>query len=546
MRILSLHLPTLATDLIRRRETATGGAYHEGEPALLAPLVTVGKAKGAFRLVALDARARALGLKPAAALADARAMHPGLAVRPAAPAGARAALSALGAWCRRFTPLAAPAGLDGAVLDITGAAHLHGGESALAKAMLGRLAGRGFAARVAIAGTAGAAWALARSGKQLAIEADTDPAGRARMFAPLPLSALRLDETTLAPLAQAGLRRIGDLMLRPRAPIAARFGPEPHRRLDALLGLVREPISPRFPAPAFVAERRFIEGLSRREDVEGTILALAFDLCGLLARHGEGARRLHVSLFRVDGAVRHVEAGTGRPLRDPHAMARLFRERLHSADESGDGFDPGYGFEMVRLAALSAERLDDTEPMLDGGAGEGSRTAELADLLDRLGARFGLRRVVRLQIADAHRPEAAPPDPGRDSGRTPRRPRARSRGAALPVIALEDWASEQRLDTLPERPIRLLERPEPIKAIAAVPDGPPLRFRWRRVVHHVAAIEGPERIAPEWWARGSASPGLTRDYFRAEDTTGRRFWLFRDGLYREVPEPLWYVHGFFA
>ena len=96
--------------------------------------------------------------------------------------------------------------------------------------------------------------------------------------------------------------------------------------------------------------------------------------------------------------------------------------------------------------------------------------------------------------------------------------------------------------TLPERPIRLLPRPEPVVAIAGVPDGPPVRFSWRRVDHHVAAIEGPERIAAEWW-KGS---GPTRDYFRAEDTAGQRFWLYREGLYGEAQTPRWFMHGLFA
>ncbi len=97
---------------------------------------------------------------------------------------------------------------------------------------------------------------------------------------------------------------------------------------------------------------------------------------------------------------------------------------------------------------------------------------------------------------------------------------------------------------LPHRPIRLLLRPEPIEAIASVPDGPPVRFRWRRVLHEIAAIEGPERIAPEWWKNHAA---LTRDYFRAEDSEGRRFWLFREGLYEtETALPRWFMHGLFA
>ena len=495
------------------------------------------KVKNAFRLVALDAGARALGLKPMTALADARAMHPGLDVHDADADGDLACRDALVDWCRLFTPLAAPDGDDGIVLDVAGAAHLHGGEMALMATMVRRLAAQGFAAAAAVAASPGAAWALARhgsgSGDRRRLADDLDLAATRRIFAPMPLAALRLDEATVARLGQAGLRRVGDLLLRPRAPIAARFGRDIHRRVDALLGLSAEPISPRFEAPAFVAERRFAEGIARREDVEGTILSLAYDLCGLLARHGEGARRLDVALFRVDGVVRHLEAGTSRPLRDPLAMARLFRERIEAAGE--DGLDTGYGFEMVRLAVTSAERLDQSQITLSqpGCDAADAGEADVADLVDRFGARFGLARVTRLCLADSHQPERAAVAVSA----------ARPPGRAATAQALVALDPDEDLATLPERPIRLFDQPEPIETVAAVPDGPPLRFRWRRMLHQVAAIEGPERIGPEWWKEGS---GGTRDYFRVEDTCGRRFWLYREGLYREAATPRWHLHGIFA
>ncbi len=497
------------------------------------------KVKNAFRLVALDAGARALGLKPMIALADARAMHPRLDVHDADPDGDLACRDALVDWCRLFTPLAAPDGDDGIVLDVTGAAHLHGGEMALIATMVRRLAAQGFAAAAAIAASPGAAWALARhesGGDRRRLPDDLDLAATQKIFASMPLAALRLDEAAVTRLGQAGLRRVGDLLLRPRAPIAARFGRDIHRRLDALLGLAAEPISPCFEAPAFVAERRFAEGIARREDVEGTILALAYDLCGLLARHGEGARRLDVALYRVDGVVRHLEAGTSRPLRDPIAMARLFRERIEAVRE--EGLDTGYGFEMVRLAATAAERLDEHQPGWDGA---GTGDADVADLVDRLGARFGLERVIRLRLADSHQPEraAVAVSAAKPAAKSLAKP---ARGAATaPAVAVA--ADPEPFATLPERPIRLFDQPEPIETMAEVPDGPPLRFRWRRMLHQVAAIEGPERIGPEWWKEGS---GATRDYFRAEDTGGQRFWLYREGLYRDAATPRWYLHGIFA
>ncbi len=486
-------------------------------------------------------------------LADARAMIPHLAAHEIDDAAEADALLALVDWCRLFTPLAALDAPDGAMLDVSGVAHLFGGEAALLDTLVNRLATQGFSARAAIAGSPGAAWALARyGGARRLIPADAQDVHCVKVFAVMPLAALRLETAALARFAQAGLRQVGDLLLRPRAPVAARFGPGIYARLDELFGRGR-PISPRFEAPAFVAERRFPEGLTQVEAIESTILALAYDVCGLLARHGEGARRLDVSLFRVDGAVKHIDAGTSRPLRDPLAMARLFHERIAAVGE--EGLDTGYGFDVVRLAVLAAERLDQQQPSWDEADWEGrAADAGLDDLIDRLGARFGLARVVRLVSQETHIPEhaavpvaAAVGRPGKaaatlfrpDDLASSGRPSRRGSAATPPVKTEPPMLTPP---TLPQRPIRLLQRPEPVEAIAGVPDGPPVRFVWRRVEHHVAAIEGPERIGAEWWK--AVAP--TRDYFRAEDTAGQRFWLYREGLYGEAQVPRWFMHGLFA
>ncbi len=480
------------------------------------------------------------GLKPGMALADARAILPELSCHAADEAAEAAILANITDWCRRFTPLAALDPPDGAMLDITGAAHLFGGEAKLCDEIEARLAAQGFAARTAIAPTPEAAWALARFGEERLLPGDAGEQEQTRRLGALPLAALRLDEKTLAELAQAGLRRISDLILRPRAPLAARFGKSLFNRLDALLGQAKTPITPRFEAPAYLAERRFAEPIVQRETIEATILALALELSLLLARQGEGARRLDVSLFGVDGRVRHLRAGTSRPLRDPAVIARLFREKIEAAGniDERDPLDAGFGFDVVRLAAEETERQDEEQahwltPMAQD---------DLADLIDRLGARLGLRRVIRLELADTHWPEfavrALPPRFG-EGGRV-------AAGWGTDPIRLRRFAPQPPSpegEGLPSRPIRLLEKPEPIEAIASVPDGPPVRFRWRRVLHEVAAIEGPERIAAEWWKHQM----LTRDYFRAEDSEGRRFWLFREGLYEtETARPRWFMHGLFA
>ncbi len=520
-RYLSLWLPSLATDRIIRRTAA----------AREAPLATIAKVKSAQRLAAVNRAAARHGLRPGMALADARAILPDLACCAADEAAEAATLAAITDWCRRFTPLAALDPPDGMMLDVTGAAHLFGGEAKLLGEIETRLAAQGFAARAALAPTPEAAWALARFGKERLIEDEAREADMRRRLGVLPLAALRLDAAVLAGLAQAGLRRIDDLILRPRAPLAARFGKPLFVRLDALLGRAKRPITPRFEAPAYLAERRFAEPVVQRETIEATILALAQDLARLLARRGEGARQLDVSLFGVDGSVKHLRAGTSRPLRDAAVIARLFREKIEAAAamDERDPLDAGFGFDLVRLAAEAVERQDEDQANWLAPAAE----EDLADLIDRLGARLGVRRVVRLEQSDTHWPDFAVTALPCALSPPPRHSRA-DPGHDAQIFAE---------NALPSRPIRLLQRPEPIEAIASVPDGPPLRFRWRRVLHDIAAIEGPERIAPEWWKHRA----LTRDYFRAEDSEGRRFWLYREGLYEsETMRPRWFMHGLFA
>lgn len=470
-----------------------------------------------------------MGLAPGMSVADARAMRPMLRLVEADPVADAALLAAIADWCRRFTPLAAIDAPDGIVMDVTGAAHLFGGETAMLREVERRLAAQGFAARAALASGPAMARALARFSQLRHVPAETSREGLERIAAALPIAALGLDAAANNALARAGLRNLGDLLSRPRAPFAARVGAEAMARLDAVACRTRDPISPRFEAPDYMAERRFPDGLTRSEDIERTLLALARDLCVLLERHGVGARKIEAVFYRVDGVVQHILAGTSRPLRDPELLTLLLRERL-SALSAEQGLDTGYGFDVLRLGALEVEPCD--APQTDLGLDPQARSSaapDLADLVDRLGARLGLRRVLRLYPQATHIPEFAV---AAISASSP--PPLREEAIVPPCRQLAGGA--------PTRPLRLFERPEPIDAVALTPDGPPLRFRWRRALHEVAAFEGPERIAPQWWS--GPDDALTRDYFCAEDRDGRRFWLFREGLFgRECVHPKWYVHG---
>jgi protein ImuB len=448
---------------------------------------------------------------------------------------------------------------DGLVLDITGCAHLFGGEAALCRDLLARLAAQGLHARAAIADTVGCAFAMARHGAACLVPPDQTR----HALLPLPAAALRLAPETVEALAELGLKRVADLIDLPRAPLAARFGELLVRRLDQALGREDEPITPRLPVPSYAAEQRFPDPIALERDVLGTIARLAARLGDAMERRQDGARLLQVALFRTDHKVYRIEVGTGAPVRDADRIARLFADRLAMV---GEACDPGFGFDMVRLAALVTERSEPVQSGLAQGGFGCADDEEFSHLIDRLGARFGLRRVTRLIEQDTHIPEFAvaavpahsvraqliPPPPAP----SPTLPRNRNRMFPISITLqmpksgrpdLGRGREKEELDSLsPTRPVRLFGRPEPVEAIAEVPDGPPARFRWRRVLHEVAIAEGPERIAMEWW-RDAAGHALTRDYFRVESREGLRAWLYREGLYdRETGAPRWFLHGLFG
>jgi protein ImuB len=274
--------------------------------------------------------------------------------------------------------------------------------------------------------------------------------------------------------------------------------------------------------PDLMAEQRFAEPIVTEEMIAASLLQLAQHLSQILEREGRGARMLEAAFFRADGKVERIAVRTGEPLRDPKVMLRLLRQRL---DALADPLDPGFGFDLIRLEALLAE---ETKPATISFDSHENARRQIGFLVDRLAARFGDARVQRFVPQDTHIPEAA--------------------SAAVPAqdsdFTGQNWSLKRRPGDPPRRPLRLLEKPEEISVpLSEVPDGPPLRFRWRRAQFEVTRAEGPERIAMEWWRKA----GLTRDYFRVETRDGQRFWLYRDGLYQQNGfAPRWYLQGLFA
>ncbi|CAN7248031.1 DNA polymerase Y family protein [Phyllobacterium sp. LjRoot231] len=480
----------------------------------------VDRLANALRLTAVDEKAAKAGLYKGMALTDARAQFEKLDIAFASPRKDAALLEKLADWSDRYTPLVALDEPHGLILDLTGCIHLFGDETYLIEDIHKRLHQHGMIVRSAIATNPAAARALARHSPGGIVSQNDESR---RLYA-LPLHSLDIEETHLAGLKRAGLRTVGDIDVLPRAALTARFGTNLVNRLDALFGRQDEPISPRRIVPVCMVERRMAEPLIAMESVEHVLLSLSDELFRSLQERVEGAREVETSFFRADGDVRRISIQTGRPVTETKTLFRLLKERLSTL---GDPLDTGYGFDIIRLAAVRVERSQAIQKSLDNRAQE---TEEINTLVDRLSIRLGSSRVLCPVPVDTHIPERA----------VLLEPAVKAK-QDTPV----EWSPGPHPGNPPERPIRLFQPPERIDATFEVPDAAPARFVWRRVQHIITLAEGPERIAPEWWREHAGA--LTRDYYRLEDNRGRRFWVFREGLYeRGDPTPRWFLHGIFA
>ena len=515
-RILALWFPRLPTDRIQRRAPSPFKAH----------LLISGRANNALYVHALEARAESLGLYKGQPLANAQAMVRELCILPADEKSDAALLDAIADWCDRFTPFVACDAPDGLLLDITGAAHLFGGEAAMLTLVRTKLAAQGFAVAAAIAGTALAARALAR----FADGHISAPGMEAQSLARLPVAAIPCDDAIRRALERAGLKTVAQVAGRQRSELASRFGKSFVTGLEMLVGMGDKPLDPRRKLPDISAEQRFAEPIVSAEAIAASLSGLTQSLAGVLEQRGLGLRSLEAAFFRADGLVRRLAVRLGAPSRDPAMLLRLLDEKL---DALADPLEAGFGFELIRLDAGLAEK---TESALASFDSTENAQVQIRFLIDRLSARFGEHRVLRFVQQDTHIPEAAAvavPAQDRDFGK-------------------ENWAYKRQVNFLdgkegpPRRPLRLFASPEEVSAVAAVPDGPPLRFRWRRVQFEVAHAEGPERIAMEWWRHADTGEKPTRDYFRIETREGQRFWLYRDGLFDSGFQPRWYLQGVFA
>ena len=511
---------TLASSLlIERAEAQPSSASREKKPLALTTTV-----RNVQQLAAVNEAARAAGLSPGMTLTHARALLPDLPVAPADPDADRLALGRLADWCGRYSPLSGInrhdglwgegwfSGDDGLWIDITGCAHLFGGEEAMLADIDRRLTGFGLRHGLGLAGTLGAAWAIARFRPETPI---VQPDELSKALADLPVVGLRLSPETVTLLKRLGLKRIGQLQNLPRAALGKRFaskdiGEALLLRLDQTFGERKEILHPRQPPPVYRTEQAFLEPVIELPGLAHTLPHLIRDLCGMLDKVGQGVMRLTLLAFRVDGDVRRLKVGASQPTRDAGHIGRLFAERLET-------IDPGFGIEKL---VLHAERVGPLAPGQTSFTGRVSdemvMDERLVQLVDRLANRLGPDAVTISVPVESHIPE--------------RQERAVPGGRDAPALTWKEWGEASGT---PPRPSCLLLRPEPIKALAEVPDGPPLRFTWRRIIRRIVKAEGPERITGD--AVGAADSvelaSATRDYYRVEDDEGRRYWLFRQGLY---------------
>jgi protein ImuB len=487
------------------------------------PFVLAVDASGGPRIAALNEVAEREGLEVGDLLADARAKAGALQVRSADRAADDAALGRLALWATRYTPIVSPwgeeNGADGFFLDVTGSAHLFGGEETLIADLSQRLRRFGLPARLAIAGTAGAAWALSRFHSARTII--FPPGQEADALASLPVAALRLTPATRTTLRRLGFKRVGALIDKPRAPFAARFEAELLRRLDQALSRAPEPLPLITPLPVYQSRRHLLEPIVTQEAIVAVAHRLMQDFVNPLVRDGVGARSLRLMLYRLDGDVTTVDIGLAMPTQNAAHVSRLIGLKLERIVESFDvDFAYGFGFETLDLAVMVAERIEQRQMEMNAVSGA-SEEERCAALLDSLVQRLGARSVRRLKPVASHLPERA----------------------EILCAATDEASSWIASDRARPRPLFLLPRAEPAEVTALVPEGPPRRFRWRGAMHEVAHAQGPERIACEWWRHHQPA----RDYYFVEDEEGHRFWLYRQGLYgRETPPLRWFVHGSFA
>lgn len=498
-RILCLHMPNLPTD---RLMNAAGRQPDKRSDA--AGLVIVSPSSGGLRVVRADLAARRRGVRIGCTLAEACAIAPGVAFESLDEAGDRAAIEALARWAVCLSPIVHIEDADSLFVDVTGCQRLFGQDQRLIERAAKGVAGQGFTVWASIADTAGAAWALAHAGESDRIV--SPPGAAAASIARLPVASLRVEASTVQALRRVGVTTVEALLHLPRSSLAARFGDAVLRRLDQALGDAPEMLTAYQPPPPVRVRARLAAATDRIEVLRGMLDRLLEAFGKRLARRSAGVRQIRVTLHLAEAGHECLDLSLSRATRSADHLRRLLGARVDALRLSAK-------VEALCIESCHVETLDHAQQVwFESGETE---AAALGDLLDRLAARLGRRTVLRVHPVDEHQPELA-----------------------YRYVSVLDGIKPPAESAAPGRlrPLRLLPRPAPASVVAIVPDGPPVRFRWRGGEVIAAWCDGPQRLETGWW-RG---PVVRRDYFHVESDTGCHFWLFRDQCRGD-----WFVHGLF-
>lgn len=458
-------------------------------------------------ITAISPAAEAAGIHAGMKAADAKAICHGLEVFDEKPGRNEKLLQGIGEWSIRYSPIVAVDPPDGLILEISGCAHLWGGERPYLAEIVKRLISKGYTVRGAIADTVGSAWAIARFGKVAPII----PAGEhLAALLPLPPAALRLDEQTRLKMRKLGFRTIENFIRMKRSVLRRHINDHLILRIDQATGQEKEFIRPIREPAEYESRLSCLEPVRTAEAIQIAIEKLLEMLCASLKKDGKGLRVAVLKGYRIDGHVEEAKIGTSRP---SHSISHLFK----LLDMMVPAITPELGIELFTLSAAQVEDMFTRQDAL-WSAKPGLDDVEVGELLDRLAVKVGGQAIHRY-LPDAHYwPE-----------------RSLKPARSMKEVPDTEWNAGQ------PRPTRLLAKPERIDVMAPVPDHPPRMFVYRGIRHEIVKADAPERIEREWWM----DEGEHRDYFCVEDKQGRRYWVFRSGHY-DGESPLWYIHGFFA
>lgn len=497
-RFLSLWFRHLKTDYTTIRRPALANQ----------PFVLALPDHGRKVITAINTLAQQEGVQVNMAAADARILIPSLEVLDDDPALANKLLHGLALWCIRYTPIVAADLPDGLILDISGCAHLWGGERAYFTQIVTTLKNKGYDVRGAIADTIGAAWAVARYGR---ITPLIEPGEHPAALLSLPPEALRIDPIIAARLQKLGLNQVQHFASMPRQTLRARFGNAFLQRLDQAFGRITESIEPVIPVEPYIERLPCLEPIRTAGGIEIALKQLLETLCTKLVQDGKGLRTATFKGYRIDGQLIQISIGTHKVTHNIAHLFKLFEEKITT-------LEPDLGIEVFTLEAPKVEDVNPFQPAMWNGA-TGLHDNGLSELIDRVTNKTGPETVHRYLPAEHLWPE-----------------RSISVTNDLDAIAAHQWSISR------PRPIHILKRPEPIEVTAPIPDYPPMLFIHKGQRHKIAKAEGPERIEQEWWLSG----GEHRDYYFVENEQGVRFWIFRLGHYDSAKKLQWFLHGYFA